>query len=214
MMRVLVACEELQRVCIAFREKGFDAYSCDLRDCSGGHPEWHIKDDCLRVMTEDYFDLVIAHPPCTRLCVSGQRWYYTDDLEYNQRKRQEQKEAIDFFMKIVRYADCGNLLAIENPIGIMSKLYRRPDQIYNPCDFAFETEAKRTCLWLFNGLQPLDHTQYLQREFRTHNIHSGYNGKKYLPYSSDEMSVFRSKTPVGVARAMAEQWGAYLERGY
>lgn len=206
-MKVLVACEESQRVCIAFREKGHEAYSCDIKPCSGGHPEWHIQSDAICVLYGDDWDLIIARPPCTRLCSSGQSWYYTKDEEYNKKKRAEQKEAMEFFMKFVRFADSGIKMAIENPIGIMSTLYRKPDQIYNPFDFAFETECKKTCLWLFNGLQPLEHTQYLQKEFRTTNIHKAIKDGKWMRWNSEETKTFRSKTPEGVARAMANQWG-------
>lgn len=156
-MKVLVACEESQRVCVAFRQRGHEAYSCDIIDCSGGHPEWHIKQDVLPLLdgncefvTEDKtqheikgeWDLIIAHPPCTRLCNSGQRWLYWGDEEYRTKKRKEQAKAIDFFMQFVN-ADCARI-AIENPCGIMSTVYRKPDCVYNPYDFEGETECKKS----------------------------------------------------------------------
>lgn len=218
-MKVLVACEESQRVCIAFREKGHEAYSCDIIDCSGGHPEWHIKQNVLMILDgncavylqtgkakyiDGKWDLIVAHPPCTRLCASGQRWLYFGDEEYRHKKRIEQLEAISFFYKFVM-ADCEKI-AIENPVGIMSTCYRKPDQIYNPYDFEGETECKKTCLWL-KGVAPLFPTQVIPKEERTQGIWKAqFNGRSY-GWSSPETAKLRSKTPIGVARAMAEQWG-------
>lgn len=220
-MYVLVACEESQRVCKAFRDKGHIAFSCDILPCSGGFPEWHIQSDVLPLLNgfctfctmdgsqhilSDRWDLIIAHPPCTRLCLSGQRWLYTSNSFYNGKKRLEQIDAIAFFMAFVS-ADCDKI-AIENPIGIMSKVYRKPDCIYNPFDFQGETDCKRTCLWLKN-LPPLlsDRVEPLAKELRTNSVHLGnFNGKSYS-WGSSECSRLRSQTPLGVARAMAEQWG-------
>lgn len=233
-MNVLIACEESQRVCMAFREKGHNAFSCDIQECSGGHPEWHIKGDVLKVLNpiefmppdEFYFtygipfatqdgkyheirgkwDLIIAHPPCTRLCNSGQRWLYWGSNEYQEKKRKEQKEAIDFFMLFVN-ADCEKI-AIENPNGIMSTIYRKPDCKYNPYEFEGETECKNTCLWLKSlpHLKPTRKTP-LPKEQRTQGIWKGhFNGKCYA-WNSPECARLRSQTPVGVAEAMAEQWG-------
>lgn len=221
-MRILVACEESQRVCMAFRQKGHEAYSCDIQDCSGGHPEWHIKGDVLDVLkpsfnlttytkninfyTSDYmfhyldkWDLIIAHPPCTHLCTAGQRWFTE-----GRKPIKLQREAIAFFYKFVT-ADCEKI-AIENPVGIMSTCYRKPDQIYNPYDFEGETECKKTCLWL-KGLEPLKATQVLPKEQRTQGIWKAqFDGKQYS-WNAPETAKLRSKTPIGVARAMAEQWG-------
>ena len=225
-MKVLVACEESQRVCIAFREKGHEAYSCDIQDCSGGHPEWHIKRDCLSILspTEKYdgnfyttkntilfctmddkfheidkWDLIIAHPPCTHLCAAGQRWFAE-----GRKPIKWQREAIAFFYQFVT-ADCDKI-AIENPVGIMSTCYRKPDQIYNPYDFKGETECKKTCLWL-KGLEPLKATQILPKEQRTQGIWKAqFNGKQYS-WNDPLTAKLRSQTPWGVACAMAEQWG-------
>lgn len=217
-MKVLVACEESQVVCKAFRAKGHEAYSCDVQNCSGGRPEWHIKNDVLKIINGntlfvtcdwvthiiDRWDLIIAHPPCTRLCSSGQRWMYYGTPEYRGKKKFEQTQAIDFFMKMVN-ADCDKI-AVENPVGIMSSLYRKPDCIYNPYDFSGETECKKTCLWLKN-LPPLVPTQNLPKEKRTQNIWKAvFDGKQYS-YHDPEVAKLRSKTPDGVASAMAEQWG-------
>ena len=219
MMKVLVGCEESQRVCIEFRKIGHEAYSCDIEPCSGGHPEWHIQDDVLpllngncdfKTVNGDFhhltgkWDMIIAHPPCTRLCSSGQRWLYWGDEEYRSKKIKEQNEAIDFFMYFVN-ADCDKI-AIENPVGIMSTRYRKPDCIYNPYDFKGETECKKTCLWL-KGLSPLKPTQTLPKERRTRGIWKAHFGNKKLSWNDPLTAKLRSVTPKGVAKAMAEQWG-------
>lgn len=220
-MKVLVACEESQAVCKAFREKGHEAYSCDIVECSGGHLEWHIKQDVLPLLNgncesvsedgqvhkiEGKWDLIIAHPPCTRLCNSGQRWLYWGDEEYRERKRKEQAKAIEFFMHFVN-ADCDKI-AIENPSGIMSTHYRKPDCTYNPYDFEGETECKKTCLWL-KGLEPLKPTRIipLPKEERTQGIWKAYFGDRKLAWNDPETAKMRSKTPESVGKAMAEQWG-------
>lgn len=218
-MNVLVACEESQAVCKAFRKKGHNAYSCDIQEESGGHPEWHILGDCLPLLNGNCtfatrggqtvtingkWDLIIAHPPCTRLCNSGQRWLHFGSEEYREKKRKEQEDGIAFFMRFVN-ADCDKV-AIENPMGIMSTLYRKPDCVYNPYDFQGETETKKTCLWL-KGLSPLTPTQQLPKEQRTQGIWKAhFNGKRYS-WNNKEVAKLRSKTPIGVAKAMAEQWG-------
>lgn len=146
-MRVLVACEESQAVCIAFRERGHEAYSCDLQDCSGGHPEWHLKCDALEMLKLPW-DLIIAHPPCTDLSSSGARWFPEKQADGRQLR------SIEFFMKFTE-ADCPRI-AIENPVGIMSTKYRKPDQIIQPWQFG-HGETKATCLWL-KGLPKLTPT--------------------------------------------------------
>lgn len=149
-MKVLVACEESQRVCIAFREKGHEAYSCDVQECSGGHPELHIKGDCLPLLNgncefvtmdgethkiEGTWDVLIAHPPCTDLAVSGARWFPEKQKDFRQQK------ACVFFMQMV-LADCDRI-AVENPIGIMSSVYRKPDQIIQPYEYGDHARKKR-----------------------------------------------------------------------
>ncbi len=220
-MKVLIACEESQVVCKAFREKGHEAYSCDIINCSGGYPEWHIKQDVLPLLNGDCdfetsdgvahfisgkWDLIIAHPPCTRLCNTSQRWLHYGSEEYRNKKKNDQDEAIAFFMKIVN-ADCDKI-AIENPLGIMSTYYRKPDCYYNPYDFEGETECKRTCLWL-KGLKKLKSTRSIpiSIEERTQGIFKAhFNGKQYS-WSHPDVARLRSQTPKGVAAAMAEQWG-------
>lgn len=223
-MKVLIACEESQVVCQAFRELGFEAYSCDILDCSGGHPEWHIKQDVIPLLNgkcqfstcdnvlhtiKDKWDMIISHPPCTRLCNSGQRWLFYGNEEYRHKKIKDQEDAIRFFMCFVN-ADCDRI-AIENPCGIMSTLYRKPDCVYNPYDFIGETDCKKTCLWL-KGLPVLMPSRLvpLPKELRTHSIFkANFNGKSYS-WGSPECSRLRSVTPIGVAKAMAEQWGKLL----
>ena len=227
-MRELTACEESQAVTIEMRRLGHEAYSCDIQDCSGGHPEWHIKGDALAIINgncrfqtmdgewheiDGPWDLLIAHPPCTRLCNSGQRWLYWGDDEYRAKKKREQEEAIVFFMAFVN-ADCDRV-AIENPSGIMSTHYRKPDCTYNPYDFEGETECKKTCLWL-KGLKPLKPTREipLPKQERTQGIWKGCFGGKHLRWNDPETARLRSQTPLGVARAMAEQWaGQCIEGG-
>lgn len=218
---ILVACEESQAVTIEFRKQGLEAYSCDIIPCSGGHPEWHIQQDVLPLLDgfcsfktsdgvmhqlDSKWDLIIAHPPCTRLCNSGQRWLYWGDEEYRFKKKKDQEEAIEFFMKFVN-ADCDKI-AIENPSGIMSTHYRKPDCTYNPYDFEGETECKKTCLWL-KGVEPLKPTREvpLAKEERTQGIWKAHFGGRKLAWNDPETARLRSQTPKGVAKAMAEQWG-------
>ena len=193
-MRVLVACEESQAVCKAFRARGHEAYSCDLIPCSGGHPEWHIQVDALELIKMRW-DLIIAHPPCTDLAVSGARWFPEKILNGRQ------QASIDFFMAFVK-TDCPRI-AIENPIGIMSTKYRKPDQIIHPWWFG-HLEEKSTCLWL-KGLPKLIPTNDVKEQMlklpkkQRERLH-------YLPPSPDRAKI-RSKTFPGIAEAMAEQWG-------
>lgn len=185
-MRVLIACEESQEVCKAFRELGHEAYSCDIQPCSGGHPEWHLQADALQMLKMDW-DLIIAHPPCTDLAVSGARWFA------EKREDGRQQKSIEFFMQ---FANCTcERIAIENPIGIMSSIWRKPDQIIQPWQFG-HGETKATCLWL-KGLPALKPTDIVEgREQRIWKMPPGA-----------ERSKLRSKTYPGIAKAMAEQWG-------
>lgn len=223
-MKVLVACEESQRVCISFRERGFEAYSCDLLPCSGGHPEWHIQGNVLSLMSigeygliKEYYtqdnklhyidkwDLIIAHPPCTYLAVCGNKYFNVDKYGFKAIKRRaERKEAIKFFMIFVN-APCKHI-AIENPVGVMSTVYRKPDQIIQPWMFG-ESFSKKTCLWL-SGLPKLKPTNIVEKG----EIITFSSGKSMPKWYADLWgnSSERSKTFWGVARAMAEQWGDYL----
>jgi hypothetical protein len=148
MSKWIIGCEESQTITIALRKKGIEAYSCDLLPCSGGYPEWHYQDDIFKVLKMNLgFTHGGFHPECTKLTVAANRWYLPEYSERFPNIQQERKEAIDFFIRITN-----NGLKhwfIENPIGIMSKLYRKPDQIIQPYYFG-DTERKATCLWLHN----------------------------------------------------------------
>ena len=150
--------------------------------------------------------------PCTRLCNSGQRWLHWGGEEYRTKKKQEQEEAIEFFMRFAR-ADCDHI-AIENLMGIMSTLYKKPSCTYNPYDFEGETECKKTCLWL-KGLPSLKGTRKvpLPKEERTQGIWKAHFESKKLAWNDPMAAKYRSKTPVGVAKAIAEQYGKILLGG-
>ena len=220
-MKVLVACEESQAVCIEGRKLGHEVYSCDILECSGGHPEWHIMCDVLPLLNGDCdfntmdgenhsfsgrWDMIIAFPPCTYLTVTGNRWFNIDRYgEKAIQRHKDRKDAIDFFMAFAN-ADCEKI-AIENPVGIMSSEWRKPNQIINPWQFgdAFE---KKTCLWL-KGLPELTHTNIVEipprKKFDSgKSMPSWYAEAWHLP--KEERAKLRSKTFPGIAKAMAEQW--------
>lgn len=206
-MKVLVACEESQRVCIAFREKGHEAYSCDIEPCSGGHPEWHIQDDVLKHLGDNW-DLVIAHPPCTYLTVAANKYYNVEKYGDKAKIRlYERQKAIEFFMEFVSSLFYCDKVAIENPIGIMSTVYRKPDQIIQPYQFGHR-ERKATCLWL-KGLPPLKPTNIVEPDIIKHPSGKTDSRLHYETFKlpPKERSKMRSKTFEGIARAMAEQWG-------
>ena len=201
-MRVLCACEESQAVTSELRRLGHEAYSCDLLPCSGGHQEWHIQADALEVVKMDW-DMVLAFPPCTNLASSGAAWFE------QKRRDGRQQMGIGFFLAFTAL-DHVPKVAIENPIGIMSKIYRKPDQIIQPWMFG-HPETKATCLWL-KGLPPLEETNNVKEQMlalpknQRERLH-------YLP-PSPQRGMLRSKTFPGVAKAMARQWaGKLAERG-
>ena len=203
-MRVLVGCEESQSVTIELRKLGHEAFSCDLLPCSGGHPEWHYQCDIFEVINKGW-DMMIAFPPCTDLAVSGAMHFKKKIANGSQQK------SIDFFMKLV---NCEiPKIAIENPIGIMSKIYREPDQIIQPWQFGDEAQ-KSTCLWL-KGLNNLKHTKIVGKgEFFEWVSKEGIKKRQPLWYyqallnskTPEERRTLRSKTFIGIAQAMAEQW--------
>jgi len=196
-LRVLIGCEESQTVCKAFRAKGHDAYSCDILPCSGGHPEWHIQDDVLNHLKG--WDLIIAHPPCTFLSVSGIHW--------NNRGRgwEGTDKALDFVRAI--FAAPVDKLCLENPVSIISSRIRKPDQIIQPYQFGHDA-SKKTCLWL-KGLPLLKPTHYVPPRVVNgknrwgNQTDSGQN--KLGP--SETRAKERSVTYRGIAEAMADQWG-------
>jgi site-specific DNA-cytosine methylase len=182
-MRVLVACEESQRVCQAFRDKGHEAYSCDILPTSGTHPEWHIQDDVMEHLN-DGWDMMIAHPPCTHLSVSGARWF-----KY---KGTDQDLALRFVQDLLMAKT--PRICVENPVSIISTRIRKPDQIIQPWQFG-HGETKATCLWL-KGLPKLQPTNIVEgREARVHKMAPGPNRARD-----------RARTYPGIAEAMATQW--------
>ena len=196
-MRVLLACEESQAVTIEMRKLGIEAWSCDIEKCSGGHPEWHLQQDVIPLLKEDW-DLIIAFPPCTHLAVSGAKWFK------QKRADGRQQQSIDFFMQ---FANCKcERVAIENPVGIMSTVWRKPDQIIQPYEFG-HPERKATCLWL-KGLPKLQETNNVKEYMLTLPDNKQQRLHYLLP--SKERAKIRSKTFPGIARAMAEQWGKEL----
>lgn len=206
-MKVLIACEESQTVCKAFRERGHDAYSCDILEPSGGYPEWHIQGDALKAIDSQQWDLLIAHPPCTYLTVTGNRWYNVERYgEKAIQRYRDREEAIEFFMAIAE-SDCEHIV-IENPVGIMSSRWRKPDQIIEPWQFGDPYE-KKTCLWL-KGLPKLIPTNIVdvppRKMFASgKSMPEWYADAWRLPKA--ERAKLRSKTFPGIAKAMAEQWG-------
>ena len=232
-LNILIACEESQAVCMAFRKLGHNAYSCDILPCSGGHPEWHFCHDIATVLDRSdltlqkgnkatirgEWDLMIGHPPCTYLAVSGAKWYYHPDdknLPMEQRRphprfpnrAQDREEGAAFFISLAN-ADIKRI-AIENPIGIMSSRWRKPDQTIQPYMFG-DPYSKGTCLWLKN-LKKLHPSKETDDKGEWIVFGSGKKQPKWYSdaltksHSAEERRSLRSKTFPGIARAMAEQW--------
>ena len=211
-MRVLVACEESQAVCKAFRKRGHEAYSCDIQQCSGGHPEWHIQGDVLPLLKEKW-DLIIAHPPCQFLTNTGNPYLNVEKWgEKAIQRAKDREKAFEFFMEFAN-ANCDKI-CIENPIGYPNTHYRKPNQIIQPWQFG-HPYTKATCLWL-KGLEPL----------KPFVIEKPQNCKSYayetmidergktISWNSELSRKLRSKTLDGIAKAMAEQWGDHpTEKG-
>ena len=202
-MRVLVACEESQAVCKAFRLRGHEAYSCDLQECSGGRPEWHIQCDVLSVLDQGW-DLMIGHPTCTFLTNSGVCWLYNKDGSLNIPRWESLEEGAKFFNRLL---NCPvDKIAIENPIPhkyALNIIGRKYDQLVQPWMFG-HTESKATCLWL-KGLPKLQETDNVRQAFKALPAKEAQR-LHYLPPSKDRAKL-RSKTYEGIANAMAEQWG-------
>lgn len=219
-MRVLVACEESQIVCKAFRARGHEAYSADILEPSGGSPEWHILGDVLQIINgactfetmdgkvhrvNGEWDLIIAHPPCTYLTLAGNKWFKPEFTDRFPDRQKQREEAVEFFMTIAN-ADCDRI-AIENPVGVMSSQWRKPDQYIEPYMFG-DPEKKKTGLWL-KGLPLLKPTNIVDPVI----IHckSGANEPRWhmetMRLPKEERSRVRSRTFIGIANAMAEQWG-------
>lgn len=212
-MKILIACEESQRVTTEMRKLGHEAYSCDIQEPSGWRPEWHIHGDALKalegrtVQTMDgethvigKWDMLIAHPPCTHLAVSGARWFAEG------KPLSLRKEAADFFLKFAE-ADIPKI-AIENPVSVMSTIYRKPDQIIHPWQYG-HPEEKTTCLWL-KGLPKLTPTNNVREEMM--KLTKKERERIYYMSPGPERAKERSKTFPGIARAMAEQWAGKIEK--
>jgi len=216
-MRVLVACEESQAVTKEFRRLGHEAFSCDIQECSGGHTEWHYQQDVFEVAKLGW-DMIIAFPPCTHLAVSGSRYFAQKQADGRQ------QEGIDFFLEFTKL-NCEKIV-IENPVGIMSTQYRKPDQIIQPWQFGHDA-SKATCLWI-KGLPLLRPTSIIEGEliccgiklddkYGCPNCEGTKKAKRIWANQtpsgqnklgpSPERAKLRSKTYPGIAKAMAEQWG-------
>lgn len=220
-MKILVACEESQAVTKELRRLGHEAYSCDILESSGGHPEWHIMQDVIPLVNGDCafktcdgaehavngkWDMIIAFPPCTYLTVTGNRWFNVERYGEKARQRIKDREAAIEFFQVFAFAECDRI-AIENPVGIMSSVWRKPNQIINPYEHGDPYE-KKTCLWL-KGLPELKPTDIVEVPPRVQ-----FDSGKSMPawYASawklpkEERAKLRSKTFPGIAKAMAEQW--------
>ena len=210
-MKVLIACEESQAVTKAFRQLGHEAYSCDILPCSGGHKEWHLQGDVFNYTNQDW-DLMIAHPPCTYLSVSGARHLYNKDKTPNIERYKNQTEALNFVQRLMDL-DIPRI-AIENPISVISSHIRKPDQIIQPYWFG-DSASKSTCLWLKNLPKLIPTNMVDKGEFKDWiDKKSGKVKRQALWYyealqqakTADERRSLRSKTFKGIAEAMATQW--------
>ena len=203
-MKILVGCEESQAVCVAFRELGHEAYSCDLLPCSGGHPEWHLQMDVFEAIKLKDWDMLICFPDCTYLTISANKWYKDQPPRKSgtlvgAERRAARVKAVDFALRLF---NCGiKKVAMENPIGVLSTEFRKPDQVLQPWMFG-HGETKATCLWLKN-LPKLIPTNIVEgREQRLH----------YLPKTKDRAKL-RSKTFDGIANAISEQFTNFVASG-
>jgi len=221
MKRILVACEESQAVTKELRSLGHEAFSCDLLPCSGGHPEWHIQGDVFEIINNGW-DIMIAHPPCTFLSSSGALWlYHPDDKHLPTQERRphplypdrvkDRDDAVEFVKRL--FDSDIPCIAIENPIGQLSSLWRKPDQIVQPWMFG-DQASKSTCFWL-KGLPKLNPTNIVDKgEFYEFTTKKGVVKKQPMWYfkalseakTPAERRTLRSKTFQGMAKAMAEQW--------
>lgn len=232
-INIIIVCEESQIIANLFRDAGFNAYSNDLKPCSGGHPEYHLQMDCFEALKLKEWHLMIAHPPCTFLAGSGAHWLsHPDDknLPFNQRRphplypnrREDLKKSIEFVKEL--FNQNIGLIAIENPIGLLSTYWRKPDQIIHPYYFG-DSVSKGTCLWL-KGLPKLYHNKEINLfdDRITHvdkgeYIEYGTKGKRQHKwfYSTSnhsekgDIQAARSKTFPGIAQAIVNQWGEFIK---
>jgi hypothetical protein len=213
-MKILVACEESQAITKEFRALGHEAYSCDILPCTGGHPEWHLEGDVFGFIDQGW-DLMVAHPPCTFLSVSGARHLYNKDGSKNLARYQSQREALDF---VARLMACDiPRIAIENPVSVISSQIRKPNQIVQPWMFG-DSASKTTCLWLKN-LPKLVATNVVDKgDFKEWVDKKSGKVKRQATWYYDalinaktpeERRSLRSKTFKGIAQAIASQWGIF-----
>ncbi len=206
-MKVLIACEESQSITKEFRKLGHEAFSCDILPCSGGNPEWHYQQDVFEVIDQGW-DMMIAHPPCTYLSVSGARWLYNKDGSKNEERWRNQREALNFVQRLMDVSI--DKIAVENPVSVISSNIRKPEQIIQPWMFGDEA-TKTTCLWLKN-LPLLKPTKVVGEGERV-VFKSGKSHPKWYAEAlskaktAEERRNLRSKTFPGIAQAIANQWG-------
>jgi len=216
-MKILVGCEESQAVTKEFRKLGNEAFSCDILECSGGHPEWHLQQDVTELLKQEW-DMIVAFPPCTYLTNAGTRHFSRRiNAEAKVLAREANREAAaEFFMLFVN-ANCQKI-AVENPVGYMNTAYRKPDQIIHPYFFG-DNFKKRTCLWL-KGLPilkdtnrlPVPKPMYVCEGKVCKGKKIGWcEGIKGTGGGKAGRAKARSKTFPGIAKAMATQWGSYIE---
>ena len=219
-MNVLIACEESQAVCKAFRAKGNNAFSCDLQECSGGHPEWHIVADVLtvinggtfvtqsgEVVTIEKWDMMIGHPTCTFIANSGVQWLFNKDGSRNEQRWQDMIDGCKFFLALLNAPI--ELKALENPIPhkyALELIGKKYDQLIQPYHFG-HTESKATCFWL-EGLPALSHTENVKHIWRS--LPKSEGQKVFYASPGPERAKLRSKTFLGIAQAMAGQWGGEM----
>lgn len=209
-MKILVACEESQTITKELRARGHEAYSCDILPCSGGHPEWHIKADVLSILDQGW-DMMIAHPPCTYLSVAGAWANYRKDGSIVEERVAKQEDALSFVQQLMDAPI--ERIAIENPVSIISTRIRKPDQIVHPYHFGNKA-SKQTCWWLKN-LPLLQHTDVVEKgEYKEWICSKTGKLKKQAQWIYDcalkstrkERAICRSKTFLGMAKAIADQW--------
>ncbi len=214
-LNVLVACEESQAITKEFRSLGHNAYSCDILPCSGGNPEWHIQGDAIEEAYSGKYDLMIAHPPCTYLAVSGARWMYNKDGSVNEDRLNKQNEALSFVKQLLDAPI--KHIAIENPVSVISTQIRKPNDIIQPWQFG-DKATKTTCLWTKN-LPKLSPTNIVEKGDRV-TFKSGKSHPKWYAdalskaSTPEERRTLRSKTFPGIAKAIAIQYSSYLEIEY
>ena len=211
-MRILITHEESQTVMEAFLKIGCDAYSCDLLPASGKYPERHLQMDCFEAIQLIKPNFLGMHPECTRLTVAANKYYKPEYSDRFPNIHEQRAEAVDHFLKCAKALNKIGCGYIENPIGIMSRLYKKPTQIIQPYQFG-HTERKSTCLWI-EGLPKLQPTNIVEPDIIIHKSGRTDSRLHYetLKLPKEERRKARSKTFTGIAEAMAQQWGTIFNR--